>query len=322
MNAALAWIEERLEGSDWRRAWTGYVLLAPALLILVPFVFYPIGASAVMSLHGGKYGRGGYVGFANYVDAVQQPDFWNSLSITFYYALGVVPGSLVLGFALAYAARGIVVGRLFFRTAFFLPYVTSAVAAAMVWRAALNPQTGAANMVMHALGLPAQTWLLEPRGVLHLLSSGWIPADVGPSLALCCIMVFDVWHNLGFVVIVLLAALAAIPRELEEAALIDGAGALRRVRHIVIPLVSPALLFLTVVGLIQAFQAFNSFYALTQGGARTLGTTENLVMLVYANFYEYGYWGFATAVATLLTAILVTLTFVQWRVLGRKVFYE
>lgn len=296
-------------------------LLAPSLLVLGAFNLSPLITAFVMSLYGGKQDDGAFVGLGNYVEALGREDFRRSFLVTVYYALGTVPATLVLGFGVAYALHRIALGRGFFRTLYFLPYVTSATAAAMIWRALLNPQGGMINALFSQLGLPAQQWLLEPRGVLHLLTHGAIPADIGPSLALCCIIFFDVWHGCGFAIVLFLAGLSSLPREFLEAARVDGAGTWKTLRHVVLPLLSPTILFLTTVGLIKSFQAFNSFYALTQGG-RALGTTENLIMHIYANFYEYGYWGYGAAAATLLSAAILLLTAIQWRVAKAVVHYE
>ena len=297
-------------------------LLSPALLLLFVFTFAPMLYAVYMSLFGGKQGMGDFVGLANYAEALRRPDFWNSVRVTMYYVLGTVPITMLLSFVVAYALNRIVFGRGFFRTVYFLPYITSTVAAAMVWRAIYSPQFGYLNAFLTYIGLPAQQWLLEPRGILHLMSGGWIPHDVGPSLALCCIMAFDVWHGSGFMIVIFLAGLAAIPRELEEVARLDGAGTLQVMRHITLPLLSPTLFFLAIIGTVRAFQSFNSFFALTQGGGRTLGTTENLILYIYANFYEYGFWGYGAAVATLLSLGIMGLTLLQWRFIGRRVHYE
>lgn len=303
---------------DWPLA---LFLIAPAFLVITAFSLSPLVSSFIMSLYGGKLGAGDYVGLGNYLEAFQREDFRRSFLVTVYYALGTVPITLILSFCVAYALHGIALGRGMFRTLYFLPYVTSATAAAMVWRALLNPQGGVANAVLHTLGLPAQQWLLEPRGALHILTGGAVAPDVGPSLALCCIILFDIWHGCGFAIVLFLAGLSSLPREFLEAARVDGAGSLKILRHVVLPLISPTILFLATVGLAKSFQAFNSFFALTQG-ASTLGTTENLLMHIYANFYEYGYWGYGAAAATLLSAAILLLTALQWRIANRLVHYD
>jgi multiple sugar transport system permease protein len=319
---------ERLD--DWgerhsrpgRQTMLALPMLAPALLILGAFGLFPLFYAFHLSLYAGKAGQGAFTGLGNYGLALGRPEFWNSVQVTVYYVAGVVPLTLLLSLLVAYGLWRVTWGRGVLRTFFFLPFITSAVAAATVWRAILDPQTGAANQLLEWLGLPPQAWLLEPAGVLHLFTGGAVPVDVGPSLALCCIIAFDVWHGSGFAIVVFLAGLSAIPRELEDAARIDGAGSWQLLRRVVLPLISPTIFFLMIVSVIRAFQAFNSFFTLTAGGARTLGTTENLILHVYSNFYEYQYWGYGAAVALLLSGMIVVLTWLQWRFLGRRVFYS
>jgi multiple sugar transport system permease protein len=297
------------------------LLTTPALLVLGAFSFAPMINSFVLSLYGGKRGAGGFVGLGNYSDAVHSQEFWRSLTVTIYYVLGTIPAMLVFSFLAALALHRLGRTRSFFRTLYFLPYVTSVVAAAMVWRCLFNPRGGVFNLLLAWGGVAPQQWLLEPRGVLHLLTGGAVDPSVGPSLALCCIMLFDVWHGCGFMVVVFLAGLSSIPREIEESARIDGAGAFRTTWNITLPLLSPTVLFLSVVGVVRAFQAFNSFYALTQGGGNTQDT-RNLILYIYSQFYDYGYWGYATAASTLLTLAIVALTAIQWRFVGRRVHYS
>lgn len=302
---------------DWP---TALLLLSPALVILSVFVLAPMVSSFYMSLYGGRHGMGAYVGFENYVSAVSDPEFRSSLLVTIYYVAGVVPISLIISFLVAYGLYRITIGRGLFRSIFFLPYITSAVAAAMVWRALFNPQSGVINLLLGYVGVEPLNWLLEPHGALYIISNGYVPSNWGPSLGLVCIILFDVWHGCGFMIVVFLAGLTAMPRELEEAARIDGAGGLRLIRHVTLPVLSPTIFFLLIVGVIKSFQAFNSFYALTHGGG--MKETQNLILYIYAQFYQYGYWGYGAAVATLLMLSIVLLTLVQWRFFGRKVHYS
>ena len=306
----------------YQQAVLALILLAPALSILGFFGIYPIFYAGYMSLFGGKFGQGKWVGLGNYTEALGRSDFWHSVSTTLFYVMGTIPLTLCISFVIAYGLYQIARFRGLFRTLYFLPYVTSAVAAAMIWRLLLNPQFGLVNALFLSAGIPVQQWLQEPRGVLSLLTGGAIAPGIGPSLALCCIMLFDVWHGVGFMVVVFLAGLTAIPRELEEAARIDGATGLQLIGRVIVPLLSPTLFFLVIVGSIRAFQAFNSFYALTGNGRGPVDSTQNLTVYIYANFYEYQYYGYGTAVATLLCMAIVGLTLIQWRVVGRKVHYQ
>lgn len=315
-------LDDLLDGlrrRGWGDAPAAVLLLCPGLLVLTVFILVPMGSTFYMSLFGGRHGTGPFVGAGNYLDALGSHDFRQSLLVTVYYVLGVIPASMILSFGIAFGLYRIRLFRGLLRSFYFLPYVTSAVAAAMVWRSLFNPQSGVVNVLLGYLGADPQQWLLEPRGVLYLLSDGMVPAAWGPSLALTCIILFDVWHGCGFMIVVFLAGLSAIPRELEEAARIDGAEGWRMLRHVTLPLLSPTIFFLLVVGVIKAFQAFNSFYALTQGGS--MADRQNLILYIYAQFYQYGYWGYAAAVAVLLMLAIVALTLVQWRVLERGVHY-
>ena len=328
VDGLLGWLDDRFDGLSRRSGRDTPIaafLIAPAVTILGVFGVLPLILSVYLSLYAGRGINMHFVGLGNYTRALTSEAFWNSFAVTLYYVVGTVPVSLAISFVVAGGLYRVVRGRGLLRTVYFLPYVTSVVAAATVWRVLLDPRVGIANATLSALGwigdAPPQ-WLLEPRGVLHLLSGGWIPSGVGPSLALVCVMLFDIWHTSGFMIVILLAGLSAIPRELEESALIDGAGWYKRNRHIVLPLLSPTLFFLLVVGVIRAFQAFNSFYALTGTGRGPLDTTQNMTVFIFTNLYQYQRLGFGAAAATLLAAAIVALTLVQWRFVGRRVHYE
>lgn len=297
------------------------LMLAPALAILLGFGLIPMAYAVYMSLYDLTGPEPRYVAADHYTEALTGEPFQDSLLVTLYYALGTVPIALVLSFFLAYALFRIDSFRGILRTAFFLPYVTSTVAAAMIWRVLLEPSYGVANQLLGLAGLPAQRWLLEPRGVLYLLTDGAVPAGVGPSLALCCVILFEIWRSTGFMVVIFLAGLAAVPRELEDAARVDGASTLRSIRHVTLPLLSPTIFFLAVVGVIGAFQAFSSFYALT-GGRGPLNTTQNLTVYIYSNLYEFGRLGYGAAVSVLLCVAIAVLTLLQWRIARRRVFYQ
>ncbi|HEO71250.1 MAG TPA: sugar ABC transporter permease [Candidatus Hydrogenedentes bacterium] len=319
---ALDEVLDRLHTRRFGDAPIALFLLSPALAILSVFGLFPLGYAVYMSLFGARWGMGPFVGLANYGEVLRSGAFWNSFLVTTYYSVGTIPATMVFSFIIARLLFGIVRGRGLLRTMYFLPYVTSAVAAAMVWRGILNPKFGLANPLLEWFGFEAQNWLLEPRSVLNLLTNGAVPAHVGPSLALCCVMMFEVWHGSGFMIVIFLAGLSTIPRELEEAARIDGANALQVVRNVTLPLLSPTIFFLAIVSVIKSFQAFNSFFALTGDGHGPLDTTQNMTVYIYSEFYEFHRWGYGTAVATMLCLAIVMLTWVQWRYVGRRVHYE
>jgi multiple sugar transport system permease protein len=249
------------------------------------------------------------------------------LKVTTYYAGGVVVASLVLSVLIGYALSQRIRGRSLYRLVYFLPYVTPVVAAALVFRWIFHAQYGILNYALGLIGIPGQQWLLEPRGIVELVLSsvgvaapGWA---VGPSLALVAIIIFTVWHSVGFGVVVVLAGLSNIPTEVYDAAKIDGAGPWPLMRHITLPLLSPTLFFLMVVSTIGAFKSFISVFFMTDpthGGP--LGTTRNATMYIFQNFFEFTRIGYASAVAFLLFFIVLLLTLIQVRVIGPRVHYQ
>lgn len=304
-----------------------YVYLAPAFLVLLVFHILPLFYAVYISLFNWRIRQGPFVGPLNYHTALASPAFWSSLKVTAFYALGVVPATLVLSFLIAYALHRNLAARTLYRAIYFLPYITSIVAAALIWRWIFHAQYGVLNFLFHTVGLPPQQWLLEPRGIVELILGGLgvnVPAwAAGPSLALTSIIIFTVWHNLGFAVVVMLAGLSNIPAELYDAARIDGAGEWRLIRHVTLPCLSPTLYFMVIILTIGAFQSFGNIYVMTDpdhGGP--LGTTRNVTMYIYQNFFEFTRLGYASAVAVLFFFLVLGLTIFQMRVLGPRVHYQ
>lgn len=320
MNGLLEWMDRHLA----RRGIAGAVLAAPALFILLSFTVLPFFYGLWLSMHDTRFGQGDYVGTTQYAAALGNSDFWQSLSVTIYYAFGAVPVCMAVSVVIANLLFRMGTGRDLFRTIYFLPFVTSTVAAATVWRVIFHNRHGAINLTLGALGVPQGSWpqwLLEPRGVLHILTNGAVSADVGPSLALCCVVIFEIWRSSGFMVIVILAGLSAVPRELEDAARVDGARGWHVFRHVTLPMISPTLLFLAIVSTISALQNFDAFYALTGDGLGPLNTTRSMTVYIYTEFFVHGREGYGAAVATILCAIIITLSIIQWRIIGRRVHY-
>lgn len=321
--AALDRIFLTLGGRNRRETPLAGGLLAPALAVLGVFGIAPIFYALYLSLYGPRDGAMVFTGLANYGEVLRASSFWNSVWVTVFYVLGTVPLTILISFVAADLLHRVTRFRGLLRTLYFLPFITSVVASATVWRVLLDPTAGIANELTAIFGIPAQTWLLEPRGVLHIVTNGMVPASFGPSLALCCIMLFEIWRSCGFMIVVFLAALSAIPREMEDAARLDGASGAQVARNVTLPLLSPTLFFLTVVSVIGSFQTFSSFYALTRDGRGPLDTTQNIIVYIYnTNFYQYERMGYGSAVAVLLALTLIALTLLQWRILGRKVFYQ
>jgi len=305
---------------------TAYLWITPAVLIIGVFHLLPVFYAAYISTFRWGLIQGPFVGLANYERALADEQVWNAFLVTIYYVLGTIPASIAIAFVVAYTLFGRIAGRGGYRAAFFLPYVTSSVAAAMVFGCLFHNQYGVANFLLGLVGIKPQKWLLESTPALKLLLEGvgvaaTLPeAYYGPSLALTIVMLFAIWHGFGFDVVIFLAGLTNIPAEVREAARLDGANELQLVRYVVLPLLSPTLLFLTIVMTIRAFQVFNQIYVLTNGGP--LDTTRNVVVLIFQNFYQRTERvGYATSIAMLLFAVVLAITLLQLRLGEKRVHY-
>lgn len=306
-----------------------YLFLLPALLVLAVFHFFPLFYAFYISLHNWRLRRGAFLGLENYQRALHTKDFWEAFGNTTFFAIGTVPVTMALALFFAYLLFQNVRFLSFFRTVYFLPYITSTVAAAAIWVWIFNTRSGVLNQLLKALFGPQYMlrWLQEPKGLFALLATpvgltlpGWLQ---GPSLALVSIMVMAIWHLIGFDIVLFLAGLGNINRELYEAARIDGAGEWALFRRITLPLLSPTIFFLTVISTIGAFKAFNEIYVMSTsagvGGAAggPLNSTQTMVVYIYNLFYSSKQLGFGSAVAFLLFAVILVLTLLQlW--LGRR----
>ncbi len=243
--------------------------------------------------------------------------FLRSFIVTLYYALGTVPLQIVLSLVLATILHQKLRGQELFRMLYFLPYITPVVATAVVFRSLFSPrETGLANTVLGWLHLAPQQWLFEPRPWLQALF-GWNVG--GPSLALVTIILFGVWTYVGYNVVIFLAGLGDIPRDLYEAAEIDGASGVQKFTNVTIPLLSPVIFYLTLVGFIGTLQAFNHLYVMRVPSAQ--GTVDTVSLTIFDTFYQNNNYGLAAAQSFLLFFVILAITLMQFRFFGRKVFY-
>lgn len=310
----------------WRETALAYTFLLPALVIIIIFKLAPVFFAFYISLHRWSLVPERFVGLGNYLYLLQNNEFHRALLVSVYYVLGAVPAEMALGLLLAVLLFRSAWLQGLYRTGYFLPYVTSTLAAAVVWSWMYHPQVGVFNWVLKSLGLPTQRWMQEETGVLRLFGE-WLGIQVpawaaGPSLAMFAIIVMTIWHYTGFHMVVFLAGLSNIPRELYEAARIDGASAWQLFRHITWPLLSPTTFFLLIVSTIGAFQAFNQIYQMAPpvGGPR--GATTTATIYIFKQFYVGGYVGRGSAAAFILFAIIMALTLINFYVVERRVHYE
>jgi ABC-type sugar transport system permease subunit len=328
-----------------RHKLVGVWYAVPGLFLLVLFRFWPLFFGLFISLFRWGFVRGEYLGFGNYVTmftedflrsgaghGLEVGQFLQSLLVTIYYTLGTIPVSITVAFVIAYLLffRFRERGRSALRTIFFLPYITSQVAAMMVFKWLFHPQVGLVNAGLGALGFPAQSWFIDAQPIaakiLSAVGGAWpqaVPtAFGGPSLALIVIIAFWIWHTVGFNVVIFLAGFSGISTTLIDAARVDGAGTWARIRYIVLPLLSPMIFFLSVVSVIMSFESFNAFYVFSDGQGSPLGTTMSLPLYIFRNFYDYGRAGYASAMSVVLFLILLALTLIQRRVAEQRVHYE
>ncbi|NUM45091.1 MAG: sugar ABC transporter permease [Anaerolineales bacterium] len=252
------------------------------------------------------------------------PDMWEGLKVTVFFSLGTVPVQLTIALFLSVLLFQKLRGSEIFRIIFFLPYVTPAVASAAVFKQLFSGRVvSPANTVLGWLGLEPLAWVSEPKGIITLLGGGLgmeVPAwAAGPSLALCVIILLSIWTFVGYNTVIYLAGLGNIPKELTEAAEIDGANKWEVFRHITFPLLSPTTYFLSLLAVIGTFKAFNTIWVMREGAA--LGTTDPFSVLIFNEFFTKTRYGYASALAFVLFAIILSLTLINNRIQGSRVFY-
>ena len=282
-----------------------YVFLAPALILIGVFFFLPVLAALGLSFTDydiyaiGDPSNARFVGTRNYQQLLETPLFWKALGNTFYFAAVGGPLSIAvsLGAALLLNAR-LVRFKGLFRTIYFVPFVTTLVAVAIVWRYMYHARYGLLNYGLGWFGMEPVDWLGDPR---------W---------AMPAIILMTVWKSFGYNMLIFIAGLQAIPEELYEAAKIDGASALQRFRHVTLPQLAPTLVFVTVITMIGFFQLFVEPYVMTQGGP--LRSTTSVVLLMYEEGFRWWRLGFAAAVAFVLFVVILLATLIQLRFQRRE----
>lgn len=251
-------------------------------------------------------------------------DLWLGLQVTIFYSLGTVPFQLSISLVLAYLLFQNVRGKEFFRVVYFLPYVTPAVASAVVFNLIFGPRASSPiNAIITFFGGEQQKWLMEPNGVFAILGKyvglGVPEWAAGPSLALVVIIIYSIWTYVGYDTVIYLAGLGNISNDLNESAAIDGANRWQIFRHITLPLLSPTTYFLSLIAVIGTFKAFNHIYVLRDPLA--LGTVDTFSVVIFDEFFTKSRFGHASAMAFVLFGIILALTYVNNKVQGSRVFY-
>lgn len=276
----------------------------PALIPLFVFWVWPMIYSLYLSFTDWDFisPKYNYVGVVNYTDLLTSTDFAKVLWNTLYFTVGSVVPTLIGGLALALLLNRKIKGIGLYRTILFSPWVTPTVAVSIVWSWIFEPSVGLANFLLNLVHLPKLQWMQ---------SSAW---------AMPAILIVTIWKSVGWAMIFYLEALQKVPKELYEAADIEGASPWSKLRRVTLPLISPTTFFLVIINTVNALQAYDQIQVLTQGGPA--GATRTILYLYYQAAFEQFNMGQATAVATVLVVITVILSVVQF-VLARKwVYYE
>jgi len=272
--------------------------VGPALFVIAVFFVLPVLAGLAMSLTDfdiyalADLRNLRIVGLRNYAELLQRPLFWKALGNTLYFVVVGVPLSLAvsLGAALLLDSR-FARFQPFFRTALFAPVVTTIVAVAVIWRHLFGTRYGFVNYALGAIGIAPIDWLGDPR------------------FAMPAIIIFAVWKNFGYNMIILLAGLQSIPRDLYEAARIDGASALARFRYVTLPMLAPILTIVGILTVAGYFQLFAEPYVMTQGGP--LQSTVSVLYFMYEEGFKWWNLGTASAVAFMLFLLIFAVTMLQ-----------
>lgn len=283
---------------DVRKNWTSYLFIVPNFIGVLVFVAFPVVFAFYMSFNEWDVLTSPkWIGVKNYVDLFTNDDlFWIGLRNSAYYVVLTVPASIVIGLGLAMAMNQAIRGIVIFRAALYIPVLTSAVAVAFIWRWILNSDVGLLNAILDKLGLPS--------------TIGWL---TDPKFAMISLAMMAVWKGVGYNAVIMFAALQGVPKTLHEAAALDGASAWRRFRDITIPMIAPAMLFVTVVSVIGSFQVFDQVFLITNNGGP--GTSTYVYNLhLYNNAFSFFKMGYASAMAYILFAILFVITYIQLRV--------
>lgn len=282
-----------------KQEFAGVLFILPALIGTMVFIIIPIVCSFGLSF--AKWDLLNpiqYIGLDNYRVVLTEPVFVKIIINTFVYAIATSVFGVIIPLILACIINSKIKGADFFKTAYFLPFVTPMIVIGIIWEWIFDPNIGCLNHLLH----------------LHI---NWLYAT---NFAMPALIIVSVWKLIGYNMILFLTGLSTINQELLEASKIDGANAYNTFKHVTIPLLSPTIFFVTIITAITSFQVFDLIYVMTQGGP--LDSTNVLVYAIYKNAFEYFNVGKASALAYVLFAIIFVLTLVQWKLKNKLVYLE
>jgi multiple sugar transport system permease protein len=287
-----------------REARAAWLFLIPSLILFTVFTALPVVSAFLISFsHWDLFNPPRWAFLDNYIALFNDPIFRQVLGNTGYYVALAVPLQMLLGLLCALGLNRGVPGQAFFRVVYFLPVVTSTVAAGLVWAWLFNSNFGLINMGLSAVGISdLPKWLVSSR---------W---------AMPAVITVSVWQGLGYAMVLFLAGLQNIRKDLYEAAALDGATGWTRFLHLTLPLLSPMTFFVLIISIIGSFQVFELVFVMTKAGPAN--ATNTLVYFIYQNGFMFYQMGIASAAAMVLFLIVLVLTLVQYRLQNRWVHYE
>jgi len=277
----------------------GYAFITPILIGFIVFMLYPLLASLYLSLtNSDGITPPQFIGLDNYVNLFKDNDFIQSLKVTVYYVVGTVPIGALLSLLFALLLNQKVRFMTFYRTAYFLPVITSMVAVATVWKWLYNTDYGLINGFLAKLGLFEPPWLANELWAM-------------PS-----VMIMSIWKGIGFNMVIFLAGLQGISPSMYEAAKIDGANSFQRFIYITVPLLRHTTFFVIIMSIIGSFQVFDQIFVMTNGGPAN--STSVIVYYIYQNAFIFFKQGYASAMAYILFGIIFIATLIQMKIANRK----
>jgi ABC-type sugar transport system permease subunit len=280
----------------------GFALILPSFLIILGISLQPIISTLYLSLFEVPRGinlQNTFVGLGNYIALLSEPIFWSTIGRTFYFTVISVSLELVLGLAIAQLIHAHPPGWQFLRTSLIIPWAVPTIVNGTMWRWIYNADYGALN------GLLLQLGLIEK----------YIPWLTLPNMAMNLVILADIWHSVPFIALILQAALATLPADLEEAASVDGATALQYFWFIRLPLLRPAILVALIIRTVEAFRAFDIIYVITNGGPAN--GTVTISFLTYLEMFSFGHAGRGSALSFLISIFTLGLAFIYIRMLYR-----
>ncbi|MCU1536949.1 MAG: hypothetical protein JWP82_1300 [Humibacillus sp.] len=287
-------MSQRLSAARRSEARAGLLMVTPAVLVFTAFMFVPLVLTVWYSLQRySGFGRMRFIGLDNYTAIARDSTFWKAALNTLVFTAITVPIGIACGVAAAMLLNRWIPARGFFRALFYIPVVISGVASGIIFLRLFDPIIGILNQLATSVGLPAVDWQ----------SSG--------TAAMVSIVIVVTWQGIGFGMVVYLAALQGIPREVNEAALVDGASGFTLFRKITWPLLRPTTFFLVVYSVIGSFQVFDVVYVLTRGGPGT--STTFLVQYAYDQGFNQRRQGYAAAIGMIIYVVVLAFTVLQWR---------